>query len=85
MEERLLVDRLRRKGQIAMPVGQRLVGSPSRPQSMFQFCREQFAAHRFAAVPLVGDGFAMMSEEPQIKSKRAVGRKRHQRAHRLDQ
>ena len=73
IKEGVLVDGLRREGEIAVPILDGSIATARRTERIDERRREQRTADRLAVGPLIRDVVAVMTEVVQIEAERAVG------------
>ena len=81
MEKRLLIHRLDRAGDVAMPILERIIRRAARPQQSFQRGREQVAKLGRAARPLIGDLLLVMAKIGEIELVSTIGSKPYDLSH----
>src|SRR5258705_13164464 len=85
MKERLLVHRLRRAGNVAMTLVERVLGFAARPQQLLEGRRKQISCLRGAVSPSIRYTRVLMAEEAQIESIGTIGTQLHDLAHSLNE
>ena len=81
MEERLLVHRLDRARDVAMPILERIVRRAARSQQCLERRREQIAEFGRAVRPLIRDLLLVMAKIGEIELVSSIGLEPHDLAH----
>ena len=84
VEERLLVHRLRRAGDVLVTLLQRLILAARRAEPLRKLAREQGPHHGLAVLPCVLEFLAVMAEAREIQREAAIALEPHDAAHGLE-
>ena len=84
MEERFLIHRLDRAGDVAMPILERIGRLAPWPEKVFQRRREQIAELRRVIAPLVRDLRSMVAEILKVQPKGPIRQEMDKLAHGLE-